>query len=116
VLVAAHDAWTPIGREAGLVLHPFDGGLELRAKGWDKGDAVRAVLATEPAGAAAAYLGDDLTDEDAFAALDTLAAEGRVRGIGVLVRGERRPTRASAWLRPPEQLLGFLDRWNRSAR
>jgi trehalose 6-phosphate phosphatase len=116
ILVAAHDAWSPIAREAGLVLHPFDGGLELRARGWDKGDAVRAVLASEPEGTMAAYLGDDLTDEDAFRALDELGESGRVRALGVLVRGERRETRATAWLRPPQQLLAFLERWNRSAR
>jgi trehalose-phosphatase len=116
VLAAARDAWAPIARDAGLALHPFDGGLELRARGWDKGDAVRAVLAEEPSGAAAAYLGDDLTDEDAFRALDELADAGDLRALGVLVRGERRPTRARAWLRPPEALIEFLERWNRSAR
>jgi trehalose 6-phosphate phosphatase len=115
VLAAARDAWTPIARDAGLALHPFDGGLELRARGWDKGDAVRAVLAQEPPGTAVAYLGDDLTDEDAFSALDELADGSGVRALGVLVRGERRPSRARAWLRPPEDLLAFLDRWNRSA-
>jgi trehalose 6-phosphate phosphatase len=116
ILVAAHDAWTPIAREGGLVLHPFDGGLELRARGWDKGDAVRAVLASEPEGVVAAYLGDDLTDEDAFRALDELGQGAAVRPLGVLVRGERRETRATVWLRPPDELLAFLERWNRSAR
>jgi trehalose-phosphatase len=116
VLVAAHEAWAPIARASDLVLHPFDGGLELRARGWDKGDAVRAVLAAEPDGAVAAYLGDDLTDEDAFRALAELEASGRVRALGVLVRSDRRETRAAAWLRPPDQLLAFFERWNRSAR
>jgi trehalose-phosphatase len=116
VLAAAREAWSGIAREAGLALHPFDGGLELRARGWDKGDAVRAVLAQEPRGTAVAYLGDDLTDEDAFHALDELAVGEGVRALGVLVRGERRETRARVWLRPPEELLAFLERWNRSAR
>lgn len=116
VLVAGRAAWGPIAAQHGLVLHPFDGGLELRVKGWDKGDAVRAVLAEEPPGTMAAYLGDDLTDEDAFGALDQLAATGRVRALCVLVRMDRRETRATEWLRPPEQLLAFLNAWNRSAR
>jgi trehalose 6-phosphate phosphatase len=113
---AANAAWSPIATAAGLDLHAFDGGVELRVPGWDKGDAVRAVMADEPVGTAVAYLGDDLTDEDAFAALDALAAEGRVRALCVLVRAERRESRATAWLRPPHELLGFLTRWNRSAR
>lgn len=116
VLAAGRAVWGPIAAESGLVLHPFDGGLELRVRGWDKGDAVREVLAEEPVGASAAYLGDDLTDEDAFAALDELGRDGRVRPLCVLVRAERRATRAPVWLRPPGELLDFLDRWNRSAR
>lgn len=116
VLEAARRAWSPLAPEADLVLHPFDGGLELRARGWDKGDAVRAVLADAPAGSAVAYLGDDLTDEDAFRALAELTAAGRVRGLGVLVRSDPRETLAAAWLPPPDELLAFLARWNRPLR
>ena len=54
-----------------------------------------------------AYLGDDLTDEDAFRAVAT-------RGLGILVRQELRKTAAVAWLRPPEELLDFLHRWARA--
>lgn len=101
---AARRAWSPIAELHGLQLHPFDGGIELRAPGRDKGAAVRDVLSGAPPGTVAAYLGDDLTDEDAFRALP----EG---ALGVLVREELRPTDASAWVRPPEGLLDFLDRW-----
>jgi trehalose-phosphatase len=76
----------------------------MRARGRDKGDAVREVLAGRPEGAACAYLGDDLTDEDAFAALDG-------RGLGVLVSHVPRGTRAHAWVRPPVGVLTFLHRW-----
>ncbi|MFH1679015.1 MAG: trehalose-phosphatase, partial [Candidatus Eisenbacteria bacterium] len=96
--------WKRISAKAGLSTHAFDGGLELRAPGRDKGTAVRTVLSEEPAGSPAAYLGDDRTDEDAF-----LALEGR--GLRVLVREELRPTEADLWLRPPGELLAFLDRW-----
>ncbi len=94
----------PLARETGLVLKEFDGGLELCAPGRNKGDAVRTVLSEENPDAMCAYLGDDLTDEDAFKAL-----EGR--GLGILVREQLRATAARAWLKPPGELLQFLERW-----
>ncbi len=101
-------AWGREARGAGLELRPFDGGLELRAAGEDKGRAVTRILADSPPEAAAAFLGDDLTDEDAFAAL-----AGRRQTLTALVRAEWRPSRARVWLRPPGELLDFLDRWTR---
>lgn len=88
-----------------LELHEFDGGLELRAPGRTKGSAVEAVLAELPATAAVAFLGDDVTDEDAFKAVNHC-------GLSVLVRAEYRATAARAWLRPPGELLDFLWRWH----
>jgi trehalose-phosphatase len=90
--------------DSDLLLLPFDGGLELRAPGKDKGDAVSAILADADSGAAAAYLGDDQTDENAFRAI-------KGRGIAILVRPEPRPTAADLWLRPPEELGRFLREW-----
>lgn len=87
-----------------LELHPFDGGLELRAAGWNKGIAVERVLASEESDVVAAYLGDDVTDEDAFEALGE-------RGLKVLVREEARKTRADMRLVPPDELLSFLSDW-----
>src|SRR5215471_2765713 len=55
-------------------------------------------------GAAVAYLGDDRTDEDAFAALQGL-------GLAVLVRTSPRPTAANLWIEPTEELVEFLARW-----
>lgn len=104
-------AWSGLAATSGLGLHHFDGGLELRVPVRDKGDAVRALLAESPPSSRAAYLGDDRTDEDAFRALSDLAGE---RGLGVLVRAERRPTAARLWLRPPEELLDFLSAWRRA--
>jgi trehalose-phosphatase len=100
--------WTEIARGSSLELRDFDGGVELRSPGRDKGSAVRTVLSEEPPGASVAYLGDDLTDEDAFRAL-----EGR--GLRVLVHAEGRPTEADIRIRPPEELLAFLDRWTLAA-
>ncbi len=93
----------------GLVLHAFDGGLELRAAGITKAHAVQMIVSEAAKDAPVAYLGDDTTDEDAFEALGS-------RGLKVLVREELRSTRADLWLVPPEDLLGFLDSWIDAAR
>ena len=97
--------WEPLAAEYGLLLHDFDGGVELKAPGADKGVAVQSVLAEEGEGALAAFLGDDLTDEDAFYAV---CARG---GLSVLVRPELRPTCADLWIKPPRELLRFLADW-----
>lgn len=94
----------PLIKDYGLELLPFDGGLELRAPGKHKGDAVSAILEECGNEVAAAYLGDDQTDENAFRAI-------KGRGLGVLVRAEPRPTLADVWLRPPDELGRFLRDW-----
>lgn len=99
-----HRLWAPIAAAHSLALHPFDGGLELRVPGQDKGSVVRRLLDELDEDACVAYCGDDLTDEDAFQALGE-------RGLRVLVRPERRDTAADIWLRPPAELLAFLARW-----
>jgi trehalose 6-phosphate phosphatase len=93
----------PLARERGFRLLQFEAGLELRA-GRDKSAAVKALLAERREGGPAAFLGDDITDEEGFGAL-------RGRGLTVLVRPEWRATAAEVWLRPPEELHSFLDRW-----
>lgn len=103
---AIGDLWSQIARHYGLELQPFDGGLELRVPGRDKGTAVHTLLDELDAGTALAYLGDDLTDEDAFRAIDG-------RGLRVLVRPDPRPTAADLWLCPPVELLEFLHAWMR---
>jgi trehalose-phosphatase len=93
----------------GLSLHEFDGGLELRPSEITKGEAVETILAEMQGDTVSAYLGDDFTDEDAF-----VAVKGHsTHGIGVLVRGELRETKADLWLRPVEELLDFLIRWHK---
>jgi trehalose 6-phosphate phosphatase len=104
LLAWAEECWTPLARRSGLVAQIFDGGVELRAPGRDKGHAVRTVL-DEVGPSAAAYLGDDLTDEDAFQAIQG-------RGMGALVRAQPRPTAADLWLQPPDELLAFLAHWH----
>jgi trehalose-phosphatase len=104
---AARDGWTPIARKFNLKIHPFDGGVEIRIPGANKGEVVRTLLEESSPGVAAAYLGDDRTDEDAFRVM-----EGK--GLAVLVRPEPRESLAAVWIRPPEQLRGFLKTWTAS--
>jgi trehalose 6-phosphate phosphatase len=98
------DGWTPLAERSGLKLLQFEAGLELRVSRPDKGDAVRTILAALNVKVPIAFLGDDLTDEDAFQVL-------RERGLTVLVRADYRETMAEAWLRPPGELIDFLERW-----
>ncbi len=93
----------PLARERGFRLLEFEGGLELRVGG-DKSRAVEVLFNERREAGPVAFLGDDITDEEAFCAL-------RSRGLTVLVRPEWRATAAEVWLRPPEELHDFLDRW-----
>ena len=74
---------------------------------WDKGRALLHVLRTldlDHADVLPIYIGDDITDEDAFAVL-------RGRGVGIVVRDEPRPTCATLALEDPDdvhRLLGAL--------
>lgn len=91
-----------------LSWHDFDGGIELRPVGWDKGKVVKALIAETSKDAVFAYLGDDLTDESAFKAMTD-------RGVAVLVRPELRPTTADLWLKPPQEVIEFLTLWHAAA-
>ena len=99
--------WRLIAERGDLNLLEFDGGIEIRAREADKGDAVRAFLQNVPTGTPIAYLGDDTTDEAAFRALGG-------HGTTILVRPEIRETAAQLWLRPPEEIVDFLGFWLKS--
>jgi trehalose 6-phosphate phosphatase len=102
------ELFEPETRVNGLRLLEFEAGLELRA-GRDKGGAVDAILAEAEAEADSpvAFLGDDLTDEAAFRAVNVVGD----RGLSALVRREYRETAARIWLRPPQDVRAFLSRW-----
>jgi trehalose-phosphatase len=100
----ARKSWQGLADTGAVELMDFDGGLELRAIGHNKHDAVKTVLSETPGDGVVAYLGDDITDEDAFAAI-------KARGLSVLVRPEPRATRADLWLQPPGELTEFLAHW-----
>lgn len=73
---------------------------------WDKGRAVRWLLEVvdhQGAGVLPVYVGDDVTDEDAFVALAGL-------GEGVLVSERARETAATHRLRDPDEARRFLAR------
>jgi trehalose 6-phosphate phosphatase len=98
------EGWNELSTFPGIKLVNFDAGLELRVAHPDKGDAVAAILENLDSQVPVAFLGDDLTDEDAFRVLAG-------RGLPVLVRPEYRETRASIWLKPPQELVRFLELW-----
>jgi trehalose 6-phosphate phosphatase len=101
--------WLPIAQSTPMELLEFDGGIEMRMPGFDKGDAIRIILQEIGPQVPVAYLGDDITDERAFLALGT-------RGLTALVRPEFRTTAAAVWIRPPEGLQDFLTRWLQACR
>lgn len=88
-------ARTGLGVQSGKMV------MELRPKGADKGDALRALM-REPdfTGARPLFVGDDVTDEDAFAAAAALG------GSGVLVGPERET--AAEWRLPD---VASVARW-----
>lgn len=74
--------------------------VEVRPKGLHKGRAVKWFLSLFP-GSTVLYLGDDVTDEDAFRAVQE-------HGTGILIAGEDRPSRAVYRLRRPEEVTRLL--------
>ena len=96
--------WAAIANSPEIKLLKFESGIELRVVRPDKGDAVASIVEESASGTEIAYLGDDLTDEDSFRVLNG-------RGLTVLVRPEYRATAAQVWLRPPGELIEFLQKW-----
>ncbi len=96
--------WRKLAAENSLRLNYFNAGLELRAKQFSKAHAVEKIWAEQSQPCTCAYLGDDATDEEAFAFLQD-------KCLGVLVSAQCRPTLAELWLKPPRELLEFLKAW-----
>jgi trehalose 6-phosphate phosphatase len=83
-----------LAAEAGLMMEPGKFVLEIRPRGSDKGQALRA-LARERGARAVLFCGDDLGDLPAFAAVGDLRAEG-VPGCVVASRSAESPQVAAA--------------------
>ncbi|MGH8579916.1 MAG: trehalose-phosphatase [Gammaproteobacteria bacterium] len=98
------EEWRGLAQYTGLKLCPFEEGVELCVPGRTKADAVETIIEETGEDAAVAYLGDDLTDEDAFQSL-------KGKGLSALVRSEARPSAADLWIRPSNELLQFLWLW-----
>lgn len=92
-----------LAREAKLIVQKGNMVVELRPPGADKGDAVRAFMGQDAfAGARPVFLGDDLTDEHAFAAVTALG------GAGILV-GPSRSTKAQYRLKSVAAVAEWLE-------
>ena len=104
VRTRAYQTLEPMTSRADLMLAEFDGGVELRLRSANKGAAVGNFLKGFDPAVPVAYLGDDIDDEDEFRVLNG-------RGLTVLVRPKSRFTAAQVWLRPPDELVGFLIDW-----
>ncbi len=94
--------WNEIAR-GNFEIHDFDGGIEFRIKDINKGIVIEEIFDSNPE-YVGAYLGDDLTDEDAFRTMP----EGC---LSILVRPELRETNADLWIKPPDELVDFLSKW-----
>jgi len=73
---------------------------------WDKGKALLFLveaLGLDSPDVVPFYIGDDVTDEDAFDVL-------RDRGIGILVSETPRPTEATYWVQAPWEVYAFFER------
>ena len=103
------ELFEPLAKLPGLMLLPFESGLELRV-GRDKGGAVSALIFEAEPGTPVAFIGDDVTDEAGFIAIN----QANCPHLSVLMRPEPRETAADIWLRPPSELRGFLKRWYRA--
>jgi trehalose-phosphatase len=97
----------PLALKSGLVLSAFEEGVEIRLRAASKGTALVGLLSELRPDVPIAYLGDDITDEEAFRILND-------RGLTVLVNAKPRFTAAQISLKPPEELITFLNAWIRA--
>lgn len=101
IVETVHDATTD--RAPDLELRPAKRSIEIRPPiAWDKGSTVRWIQSRVPASWVTVYVGDDTTDEDAFAIL-------RPSDIGIAIGG-RTDTAATFRFSDRDHVAAFL-RW-----
>jgi len=88
----------------GLECRRFNGGIEFRCIGWNKGNALKSLLDLQPENTLSTYIGDDDTDEDAFTIIHG-------RGIGIKVGESSWPTAARGFLPDCRAVVSFLQTW-----
>jgi trehalose-phosphatase len=99
-------AWGGLIADSKLVLDRPRGGLELRASGVNKGTVVRWLMPHAGPGALGVFVGDDVTDEDAFEAV-------REWGFGVRVGDPAASSIAQGRLPSSDAVPEFLAEWAR---
>jgi trehalose-phosphatase len=100
--------WESLSKKGSLEMHAFNNGLELRLQGMGKGEAVKQILMEIDPHIPCAYVGDDLTDEEAFLALGN-------RGFKILLRHHSQSTLADMEINSTAQLAEFLGKWIKGA-
>jgi trehalose 6-phosphate phosphatase len=103
-----HEVWGRLAGADQVVLDRIDGGIELRAGVRSKATVVLSLMSQCPAGTLAVFIGDDLTDEDAFDAVQEWGFGVKVGDFGV-------PSLAQARLASSDAIPAFLEEWLRVA-
>lgn len=96
---------TNAATEAGLRILPFDGGIEFMMPDFSKGNALRRICSEHPYSSPICYMGDDMTDEDAF-----VAVREREAGVAILVFSKLRESHANVSIHNSE-VNTFLEFW-----
>ncbi len=101
--------WSEGAEQYSMICQQFNGGIELRCSGINKGMAIRNFLQEEMhKDTFCTYIGDDATDEDAFKEIQT-----NNRGIGIRVGTQNNASAALGYLPNVEAVYGFLKEWAR---
>lgn len=98
------ESWKGLARGDRMIVDRIDGGVELRARGRDKGTAVLSLISQAPAGTLGVFLGDDVTDEDAFEVVQEF-------GFGIRVGDPGSPTLAMGSIPSCDAVRPFLEQW-----
>lgn len=96
--------WSRIAVRGQLIVDRIDGGVEIRARGRNKGTVVLALMSQSAPGTLGVFVGDDVTDEDAFDAV-------RDWGFGIRVGPCTTSSLAMGHLPTCEAVPTFLERW-----
>jgi trehalose-phosphatase len=105
LLEQVRNAWSPLADAHDLEMLSFNGGIELRTPGKNKGTALLEYIdSLDPPADLIVYMGDDLTDEDVFTRLPP-------QGLGIKVGRDNRPTRADAIIEDCQAVRLTLQTW-----